>query len=156
MIIWFTGQPGSGKTTLALAVEEALKAGGIKTFVIDGDILRGKLVPLGPHAYGEPARRTNVDRAQSLAIAFEELDIVSLVAVIAPYRDQRERFKLHCEERVLEIYLHTEEERGRESFFVEGYEAPQENFLDLDTGKLQIDECVEKICSLHRQMAAVS
>ena len=46
---------------------------------------------------------------------------------------------------VTEIYLHTTEIRGREHYFAEDYEAPTDNFLDLDTTNISIDECIEKI-----------
>jgi adenylylsulfate kinase-like enzyme len=51
--------------------------------------------------------------------------------LVAPYKDQRDRFK--SQNSVIEIYVHTSEIRGRESFHVTEYEAPTENFIDIDT-----------------------
>jgi adenylylsulfate kinase-like enzyme len=54
-----------------------------------------------------------------------------VVSLVSPYRDQREEFKDKSE--AVEIYVHTTEERGRESFHVSDYEKPEENFVDVDT-----------------------
>jgi hypothetical protein len=45
----------------------------------------------------------------------------------------------------LEIYVHTAEKRGREKFFAEAYEPPLENFVDIDTTNVGVDECVQRI-----------
>ena len=66
-----------------------------------------------------------------------------VVSVVAPYKWLREEFK--GRHKVREIYLHTTEIRGREHYFAEDYELPTENFLDLDTTNISIDECVDKI-----------
>ena len=60
-----------------------------------------------------------------------------VVSLIAPYRWLREEFKER--HKVNEIYLHTTKIRGREHYFVEEYEAPTENFLDLDTTDISVE-----------------
>lgn len=156
VIIWFTGQPGSGKTTLAELMQYEVGGWTQSAHIIDGDLLRAGLVPLQGDVYGEQCRRQNIDRAQSIALSYETLSITPIVAVVAPYRDQRERFKAFAAGRVLEVYLHTTELRGRENYFVENYEPPLENFLDLDTGELTTGECIKKVCTVYRTMATVS
>lgn len=145
MIVWLTGQPGSGKTTLAKAMLDE----GLVRYVVDGDDLRA-LIPAG---YDEAGRRQNIDRAQAIAgflsHKYPEQNIA--VSLIAPYRDQREAFKEKFP--VVEVYVHTEEKRGREHFFVEGYEPPQDNFLDIDTGRVDVAEALRAI---HRAMAAAA
>jgi adenylylsulfate kinase-like enzyme len=54
-----------------------------------------------------------------------------LVSLVSPYKDQREDFKNR--EDVIEVYVHTTEDRGRNQFHVGNYEPPTENFIDLDT-----------------------
>jgi adenylylsulfate kinase-like enzyme len=54
-----------------------------------------------------------------------------VVSLVAPYKDQRDQFK--SQNSVIEIYVHTTESRGRELFHVAEYEAPTENFIDIDT-----------------------
>lgn len=142
MIIWFTGQPGSGKTTLARAMSR---------LVIDGDDLRTLMPNPG---YDEAGRRQNIDRAQAIA-AYLDRDPRPghpvAVAVIAPYRDQREAFK--ATHNVVEVYLHTNEDRGRNEYHVADYEPPLENYLEIDTGQKDIREAVRLV---RREMATAS
>ena len=136
MIFWFTGQPGSGKTTLGKALIEELGDG----FHIDGDDLRG----LSANAdYSEQGRIHNIRTAQSIAMFLDNKGQDVVVSVIAPYKWLREEFK--GRHNVHEIYVHTTEIRGREHFFAEDYEKPEENFLDIDTTNISVDECILKI-----------
>jgi len=136
MIFWFTGQPGSGKTTLGKALVQKLG----KAFHIDGDDLRGLSSNVD---YSEQGRINNIRTAQSIAMYLDNKDQNIVVSVIAPYKWLREEFKERHQ--VNEIYLHTTEIRGREDYFAEGYEAPTENFLDIDTTSISVGDCIEKI-----------
>jgi len=136
MIFWFTGQPGSGKTTLGKALLEKLGNG----FHIDGDDLRGLSANLD---YSEQGRISNIRTAQSIAMYLDNKGKNVVVSIIAPYKWLREEFKERHS--VNEIYLHTTEVRGREHFFVEGYEPPQSIFLDLDTTNKSVDSCINEI-----------
>ena len=64
MIYWFTGQPGHGKTTLALALIEHLRAQGVEPFHVDGDDLR---VLTANADYSSTGREANIRRAQTIA-----------------------------------------------------------------------------------------
>jgi hypothetical protein len=46
---------------------------------------------------------------------------------------------------ILEIYVHTSVQRGREKYFAENYEPPLENFLDIDAPNADVDECEQRI-----------
>jgi adenylylsulfate kinase len=48
---------------------------------------------------------------------------------------------------VKEVYIHTSEVRGRENFFVEDYEPPTENYTDICTDNILVDECINKLFS---------
>lgn len=133
MIIWLTGQPGSGKTTIAQQLLEE----NVVNYVLDGDDLR-KLMP-NP-GYDEKGRRQNIDRAQAIAGYLNQFGVWGAVALVSPYRDQREEFK--ARHRVLEVYLHTDEERGREQFFADDYEPPEDDYLDIDTAVCSVEEAV--------------
>tara|TARA_B100000579_G_C22278513_1_gene597181 strand:+ start:145 stop:573 length:429 start_codon:yes stop_codon:yes gene_type:complete len=136
MIFWFTGQPGSGKTTLGKALLKNLDS----SFHIDGDDLRG----LSANAdYSEQGRISNIRTAQSIAMYLDNKGKNVVVSVVAPYRWLREEFKQR--HNVNEIYLHTTEIRGREHYFAENYEAPEESFLDIDTTDISIEACISKI-----------
>lgn len=129
MILWFTGQPASGKTTLARVMRDS----GPFQYIVDGDDLR-ELMP-NP-GYDERGRRQNIDRAQSIAAYLSSRGIWVAVALIAPYRDQREAFK--ARHPVLEVYLHAGNREARQEYRVENYEPPLDDFLDIDTGELTI------------------
>ena len=66
-----------------------------------------------------------------------------VAAFVSPFRLLREEFKRRPE--VLEIYVHTSERRGREKNFADGYEPPLENFLDIDTTGVAVEDCVQRI-----------
>ena len=136
MIFWFTGQPGSGKTTLGKALIEKME----NVFHIDGDDLRGLSANID---YSEQGRINNIRTAQSIAMYLDNKGQNVVVSVIAPYKWLREEFKER--HKVNEIYVHTTEIRGREHYFAEGYEMPEKNYLDIDTTNIFVDDCLAKI-----------
>ena len=68
-----------------------------------------------------------------------------VVCLVSPYRDQRENFKQKMGEDIVELHIHTNEIRGRESFHVEGYEKPLENFIDVDTTNKKVYDSLQEI-----------
>ena len=136
VIFWFTGQPGSGKTTLGKALLEKLDG----AFHVDGDDLRGLAHNVD---YSEQGRINNIRMAQSIAMFLDHKGQEVGVSVVAPYRWLREEFKVRHS--VNEIYLHTTEKRGKEAFFVKDYELPVENFLDVDTTNISVEACIDRI-----------
>lgn len=145
MIYWFTGQPGAGKTTLALALQKKLRRRGHVTVHLDGDLLR---VMTANQDFSTAGRMKNIRAAQALAAKIHEDGAWVVAAFVSPFRALREEFKRRAE--VLEIHVHTTEQRGREKYFVENYEPPLEDFLDLDTTNVSVDACVEKILRAKR------
>ena len=129
MIYWFTGQPAAGKTTLAKHLESYISHSN-KVIHIDGDDLRDIFQNKD---YSETGRRKNIERAQDIARFMSEKGYDVVVSLVSPYRDQRESFKNEMGEHITEIFVHTEEDRGRNHFHVENYEPPLENFIDCDT-----------------------
>jgi adenylylsulfate kinase-like enzyme len=144
MIYWFTGQPGHGKTTLALALIEHLRAQGVEPFHVDGDDLRA----LTSNAdYSRAGREANIRRAQTIAHYLHNQGRTVVVSLVAPYRAIREELKAATE--VVEVYVHTTEVRGREEKHAKDYEAPVANFIDIDTTGTTIE------ASLHRLLTAL-
>lgn len=127
MIYWLTGQPGAGKTTLAKWLEAHFAGKGV---VIDGDDIRAIF---DNKDYSESGRRKNIELAQRMAKFFHHKGSIVIVSLVSPYRDQRESFKTEMGENIKEIYVHTTDVRGREQFHVSNYEAPMDNFIDIDT-----------------------
>ena len=155
MILWFTGQPGSGKTTLAERfINDKLlwfmRMNRRDIIHIDGDDLRESI---HNKDYSEEGRRENIKLAMNIARFMENKGFTVVVSMVSPYRDQREKLKM--ERNIGEFYLHTTEIRGKEDYFAEGYEPPLHNFTDIDTNK-PIEECVDEILDVYRQMAAVA
>ncbi len=140
MIYWFTGQPGAGKTVLAKQLMQSLS----NPIHVDGDDLRAIF---DNKDYSETGRRKNIELAQQLAHFLHNKGFNVVVSLVSPYADQRNEFKATLPDSVLEFYVHTTDIRGRESFHVENYQAPQQNYLDVDTTNVSIESCLEKIKS---------
>jgi len=145
MIYWFTGQPGAGKTTLALALKKELAARGHVTVHLDGDLLR---IVTANQDFSTAGRMKNVRAAQALAEKIHADGAWVVAAFVSPFRDLREEFKRRAE--VLEIFVHTTEKRGREKFFAENFEPPLKNFLDMDTTGVSVEECVRRILAARK------
>ncbi|MGF6529346.1 MULTISPECIES: adenylyl-sulfate kinase [Paraburkholderia] len=87
-VIWMTGLPGAGKTTIAQALNTALLEQGTKVVVLDGDTLReGLCSDLG---FSDLDRLENVRRIAHVARLFQQMGHVVLVATISPLAAQRE------------------------------------------------------------------
>jgi bifunctional enzyme CysN/CysC len=87
--VWFTGLSGSGKSSVAVAVERHLLARGRAAYLLDGDNLRHGLN--GDLGFSAQDRDENVRRASEVARLFADAGIVALVPLISPYRAGRER-----------------------------------------------------------------
>ena len=127
MIYWLTGQPGAGKTTLAKWLE-AHFAG--KATIVDGDDIRAIF---DNKDYSEAGRRKNIELAQNIAKFIHHKGGTAIVSLVSPYREQREAFKFQMVGNVKEVYVHTNDIRGREQFHVAEYGQPLENFEDINT-----------------------
>ena len=138
MIIWITGQPGSGKTTLANAFINFISKENpsSKIINIDGDDLRSISKNKD---YSKKGRIKNISTAISIVRFLANKDYICVISIVAPYRFLRDELKEDFN--FLEVFLHTTEIRGRENFFAKDYEEPVDpNHLRIDSGKLTIKE----------------
>ena len=153
MIIWLTGQPGSGKTTLANSIIYSLtkEQSDIKIINLDGDDLRS----INKNKdYSKEGRIKNISTAISIIRFLANKNYLCVVSIVAPYRFLRNELK--TEFPFLEVYLHTKEIRGREDFFAKDYEVPLEEHLSIDTGKLNMEESTNEILNVYRKMATLA
>jgi|TARA_B100000902_G_scaffold399925_1_gene473685 adenylylsulfate kinase-like enzyme len=155
IIIWLTGQPGSGKTTLANELIKSIDSNeGLSKNIInlDGDDLR--LINKNKD-YSKEGRIKNISTAISIVRFLANKNYNCILSIVAPYRFLRDELKEDFP--LLEVYLHTSEIRGREEYFAKDYEPPVDpNSLKIDTGNLTIKESVDEILNVYRKMATVA
>jgi adenylylsulfate kinase-like enzyme len=119
MIYWFTGQPGSGKTVLATKLKDFLQTEKRNwrkdVFLIDF-----------PH-------HSQLGQAQIISTFLSENNCDVVVAMTDTSKQHREEFKALLSENIVEIYIHSNRKKNKDLAKVDGYEAPTENFFDLET-----------------------
>ena len=144
--IWLTGQPASGKTTLANMLIDYFKINedNKEFFNIDGDDLRDLFQNKD---YSKKGRYANIRLGMSIAAYLINKNKIPIISLVSPYRELREEFKEKY--KVLEIYLHTTEIRGREDYFVKDYEKPLQNFIEIDTTYKSEKESLNEILNVY-------
>lgn len=105
-ILWFTGLSGSGKSTIANALEEMLYHNGNFTFLLDGDNIRhGLNADLG---FDEKSRVENIRRVGEVAKLFVESGLIVLSAFISPFESDRELVRQLVEDgEFIEVFVDT-------------------------------------------------
>jgi bifunctional enzyme CysN/CysC len=157
-VVWLTGLSGAGKSTLAMELERRLFSAGCAVFVLDGDNLRhGLNADLG---FAPDDRRENVRRAGEVAALFAEAGLICIVALISPYRDDRDQARAAAGEHLfLEIFVNAPiekcEARDPKGLYRKArarliadftgvdapYERPEAPDLVVDTGERSVEEC---------------
>lgn len=146
-IYWLTGQPSSGKTTLAKKLHKFLKTERRNwrrtVFHIDGEDLRNLTTNMN---YNEDGRKLNVRNAQMIAEYLHNNGCDVVISIVSPYRDNRNELKDKLSDGdYQEIFVHTTEIRERSHFQVNNYERPEINFIDIDTTKDSPDISFSKL-----------
>ncbi|MFC0282922.1 sulfate adenylyltransferase subunit CysN [Camelimonas abortus] len=105
LLVWFTGLPGSGKSTIANLVERRLVAEGRHTMLLDGDSLRlGLNADLG---FDAASRAENIRRAGEVARLMMEAGLVVLCAFVSPFRADRDRLRELVGDAFVEVFVDT-------------------------------------------------
>jgi bifunctional enzyme CysN/CysC len=162
MVVWFTGLSGSGKTTIARALERRLFEAGVQTMLLDGDQLRHGLN--GDLGFSPADRRENIRRVGEVARLFFDQGSVVLCSFVSPYAADRDaarrllpegRFiEVHvtCDEAVLRrrdtkgLYAAARDGQEKQLTGVSApYEAPVAPALVLDTAAGDVDACVARV-----------
>ncbi len=134
MIYLFTGQPGSGKTTIGKKLLEHLSTDR-QVIQIDGDDLREIFKNVD---YSRKGRELNIGKSHDIAYFLYKKNFDVIITMVSPYLELRNELKNKAE--CLEIYVHTSNIRGREDYFTSDYEIPIENYIDIDTTNTSIEE----------------
>ncbi len=106
--VWLTGLSGSGKSTVAVALEQLLVTQGHPAYLLDGDNLRQGLN--GDLGFSAEDRDENVRRVAHVARLFADAGIVSIVPLVSPYRQARDFARtLHAQAdlRFVEVFMDT-------------------------------------------------
>lgn len=105
-VLWFTGLSGSGKSTIANALEKALHERGIRTYILDGDNVRhGLNKDLG---FTDADRIENIRRISEVAKLMLDAGVVVLTAFISPFRIERDMARQMFQEgEFIEIHVDT-------------------------------------------------
>jgi len=162
VILWFTGLSGSGKSTIAHALEEKLYQRGIHTYILDGDNIRkGLNKDLG---FSPEDRKENIRRLGEVAKLFVDAGLIVMVAAISPYKSDRNFVRNLVEPgEFVEIYvkcpLEICEARDPKGLYKKArqgiiknftginapYEEPENPEIVIESDKESIEEAVNKI-----------
>ncbi len=165
VMIWFTGLSGSGKSTIAIALERELQKRGLLCRILDGDNIRSGINNnLG---FSAEDRIENIRRIAEIGKLFVDTGIITIAAFISPNNDIREMAaNIIGKEDFMEIYVSTPieecERRDVKGLYAKArkgeiknftgisapFEAPQHPALSLDTSQLSVEESVNKLLEL--------
>lgn len=160
-ILWFTGLSGSGKSTIANALERALFNQNIKTYLLDGDNVRhGLNKDLG---FSDSNRVENIRRIGEVSKLFVDSGLIVLTAFISPFKSDRQIARSLVEyDEFIEIFVNTSiqtcEKRDPKGLYKKARNGDIKNFTGIDspyekpehpqieiTEDLSIEQSVEKI-----------
>tara|TARA_Y100001001_G_scaffold129182_1_gene128265 strand:- start:1186 stop:1791 length:606 start_codon:yes stop_codon:yes gene_type:complete len=161
-LLWFTGLSGSGKSTIANALDVALHTRGYHTFLLDGDNVRhGLCKDLG---FSDDDREENIRRVGEVCKLFADAGLIVMSAFISPFTsDRRLVRKLFPAGEFIEVYMDTPlatcEERDPKGLYQKArsgeirhftgidspYEVPAHPEIRLDTSRHSVEACVDSL-----------
>lgn len=171
-VLWFTGLSGSGKSTVANAVESKLLSLGKHSYLLDGDNVRhGLNKDLG---FSDEDRVENIRRIGEVAKLFVDSGTLVLTAFISPFISDREQARsLVAEGQFLEVFIDTPleicEQRDPKGLYKKArageiknftgidsaYEAPLKAEIHVETANKSIEECAEAVVNQLQQLGYI-
>lgn len=165
LMVWFTGLSGSGKSTIAIALERELHQRGFLCRILDGDNIRSGINNnLG---FSEADRVENIRRIAEVSKLFVDTGIITIAAFISPSNDIREMAAdIIGRDDFVEVYVSTPieecERRDVKGLYAKArrgeiknftgisapFESPEHPALTLDTSVLSLEESVHKLLEL--------
>ena len=166
LTVWFTGLSGSGKSTVASALEQALAAKGFLCKVLDGDNIRSGINNnLG---FSAEDRIENIRRIAEVAKLMNDAGLIVITAFISPYRQDRRNARNIIGREFKEVYVSTSiqecEKRDVKGLYkaaragkianftgiTSPYEIPEYPEATVDTTNMDVEACVDQIlCQLN-------
>ncbi|WP_404342239.1 adenylyl-sulfate kinase [Pseudoalteromonas mariniglutinosa] len=171
-ILWFTGFSGSGKSTVANALESTLNQQGIHTYLLDGDNVRhGLCKDLG---FTDEDRIENIRRVGETAKLMVDAGLLVLTAFISPFRGERDMVRNLVEDgEFIEVFLDTPlavcESRDPKGLYKKArageikhftgidsdYQIPNSPEIILDTSKNNLDQSVQELIAYLKQQQII-
>ncbi|AOT09894.1 adenylyl-sulfate kinase [Pseudoalteromonas luteoviolacea] len=136
VILWFTGFSGSGKSTVANALESALHQNGVHTYLLDGDNVRhGLCKDLG---FSDADRVENIRRVGELSKLMVDAGLIVLTAFISPFQAERDMVRNLVEDgEFVEVFLDTPleicEQRDPKGLYKKARAGEIKNFTGIDS-----------------------
>lgn len=161
-VLWFTGLSGSGKSTIAIALEKRLMQEDIYCVVLDGDNIRSGIN--SDLTFTVEDRQENIRRISEIAKLFAQSSVVTITSFISPTIEMRAKAKdIIGEEDFLEVFIDTPleicESRDVKGLYAKArkgeiknftgidspYESPTNPAVHIKTADKSVDECVDDI-----------
>lgn len=160
-VLWLTGLSGSGKSTIANALEKTLNSQGYHTYLLDGDNIRHGLN--GDLGFTDIDRVENIRRISEVAKLFADAGLITLTAFISPFQADRDLARSLLADRYIEIFVDASleicEQRDPKGLYKKArsgklinftgvdsaYEVPTTSEIVLNSSEASFQNCITKI-----------
>lgn len=162
LVIWFTGLSGSGKTTIAIALEQALNKKGFLTQILDGDNIRSGIN--NNLTFSDEDRKENIRRISEVSKLFVNCGVITLNCFVSPTNEIRAKAKeIIGEANFFEVFVDTPfevcEQRDVKGLYKKArageiknftgldapFEAPENPSVSVKTEEKEVSDCVEEL-----------